>query len=478
MNKLIEKIKKICLISAAISLLSVITLPAIATGIVPLESTLKVANVTAGDTTYKESVNAKVDEVVKFEVWYHNPELSNSGKIAQDVTVKVALPTEKRTNLVTTSTVKGTNTNTVADTANVFTQIPASLAYIPGSAKWRHNTGTITNQNWVTEPISDNIVTSGVNLGDIFPCWEYQGTVTILARVMASAVSINKYVRVKGEAEWKTENSASAGDTLEYQIRFKNEGNTTLNNVVIGDNLPGNVSYIADSTWLKNGANPNGIHITSNNITTGGIDVGNYLPGAVGYVKFEAQISPDLSEGCHKLVNVGIVRPEGMGEYYNTAITNVCVTVPQELFKITIYKFNDTNINGVRDAGEGLLSGWQFNVSGVGTVVTGANGKVTIGNLEPGTYHIAEITQPGWTNTTADNIDITIGPSKEVWFGNIEAVIPPPPTPPPPVVTGKGFLPQAGAVEVAIPFITTLLGGAGYWYKRSKKELIESLLNR
>jgi uncharacterized repeat protein (TIGR01451 family) len=298
---------------------------------VRIESTLDVANVTGGVTpNYQNAVNAKVDDVVRFQVWYHNMENENSGKIADDLTVKLNVPKTPGKTQTATSTVSAKNSNTVTDTATVnLTLDNAYLEVIPGSAKWRHNAGTNAAPNWVTTPLTaaqeQALLTNGLNLEDAKPCFNFEATVTVEARVKANAVSITKKVRKVGETEWKLNNEAKAGDTLEYLITFKNEGNTVLKNVKVGDNLPPHMTYVNGSTMLKNGANPNGIKITSDNITKGGIDVGNYNPGAVGYVWFQVKIDPNLPAGCHEFKNVGIVRPEGMNEFFNVATTKVCV---------------------------------------------------------------------------------------------------------------------------------------------------------
>src|SRR5690348_1594973 len=59
---------------------------------VKLESSLGVANVTKGDTKYAHSVSASYDQVVKLQVYYHNTELPDSGKVAKDLTVKINIP--------------------------------------------------------------------------------------------------------------------------------------------------------------------------------------------------------------------------------------------------------------------------------------------------------------------------------------------------------------------------------------------------
>jgi uncharacterized repeat protein (TIGR01451 family) len=315
----------------ALSSLGIVAMPftAIAADSVTIESTTKVANQTAGDTTYKDSVAAKVDDVVKVQVWYHNREEADSGKIANNLKVKVDLPSTPGKNQTITGTVSSANSNTVTDSANVTLSLDnAHLEFIPGSAYWRHNKGDNTNVNYVTEKISDDVVNGGVVVENAKPCFNFEATVTVMARVKASGVSITKQVRKVGDKTWMGEISANPGDTVEYLITFKNEGNTELKNVVVGDNLPSHMTYVNGTTMLKNGANPNGVKITSDNVTHGGIDVGNYTPGANGFVWFQVKVGTDLDAGCHKLQNVGVVRPQGMNEFFNTAFVNVCVNQP------------------------------------------------------------------------------------------------------------------------------------------------------
>ncbi len=160
---------------------------------VSIEGTMGVANKTAGDTKYVKSVNAKYNDVVKVEVYYHNRELPDSGKIAQNVRVKVNIPSTAGKTQTQTATIKGDNTNTVtAQTTVNLDRADAYLQYLPGSAVWRHNTGTNDKPNWVDTVVSDNIVTSGtgVVLEDEKPCYNYSATVTVLARVMVPGVNV------------------------------------------------------------------------------------------------------------------------------------------------------------------------------------------------------------------------------------------------------------------------------------------------
>lgn len=325
-----------------------------ATSAVSMEANIKVANVTDGDTSYSNSVDARVDEVVKVQLWYHNREDFDSGKVAQNLRAMIDIPTTQGKSQTITGTVKGDNTNTATDTAQVNLSLDnAYLDYVEGSAKWRYNKGgkdgravcqtgnqavptNDPNDCYVTEGISDKVVTDeqGLVLEDAQPCFAYEATVTVLARVKASEVKINKYVSAHDgdnnveNNDWKLKNEAKPGDKVDYMIRFENKGNTELRDVMVGDNLARYTSYVEGSTWIYNNNNPDGRQLDNDNLTRGGINVGHYMPGAEGYIVFTAKID-EISgfEKCttYTLKNVGIVQPEGMNEFYNTAWTTVPV---------------------------------------------------------------------------------------------------------------------------------------------------------
>lgn len=317
---------------------------------VAIEGDVKVANVTTGDTAYSPSVNAKVDDVVKVQVWYHNKEDANSGKLAKNLKVGIAIPTAAGKSQTINGKISADNSNTVSKNASVNLSVEqASLEYVAGSAKWRHNTGAdqgkpecITGNNPAGAPascytdtkISDDVAKggTGVRLEDTKPCFAHEATVTVLMRVKASSVKVNKYVsKHDGDNNaknnnWQIANTANAGDKLDYMIRFENKGNTTLNKVVVGDNLPDYMQYVAGSTYIYNGNHPNGTPAGSDNVAKGGINLGNYAPGTEGYVVFTVQLDQNKQFakcGNYVLTNVGGVRPEGMNEVYNTAKTTV-----------------------------------------------------------------------------------------------------------------------------------------------------------
>lgn len=306
------------------------------------EGWTKSLNATNGETQYKDVTNAKVDEVVQVQLWHHNRE-NPAGTQAQNTRVKFTVPSGQGKTHTITGTSSADNAPTITDTTTINTTLDRNkLDYIEGSAKFRYNKGAAEGDKscqtgfeyppercYATVSISDEVVNSGVNLdairgGKLRGCNAFHETVTIQVRVKADVVSVNKYVRHAGEGadDWETSTEAKPGDDLEYKIRFKNEGNTQLDDVVVGDNLPKYHEYISGSTKLYNGNHPDGMNISSDNIHQGGINVGNYGVGSVGYVIIRVKLADENAFekcGVHDLRNVGIVRPKDMVDHYNTA---------------------------------------------------------------------------------------------------------------------------------------------------------------
>jgi uncharacterized repeat protein (TIGR01451 family) len=271
-----------------------------AAGPAVMDSTLNVANATRGDANYTGSTSALVDQVVKFQVWYHNTEAADSGRDAQNLNIRVALPTTLGQNHVVTSTVGGINTNTVTRNASVTTQVPTRLAYIPGTAVRRYNSGTNANPNWVTASIPDSIVTSGYTIPSMNPCWYFQESIYIQARVNASYLSIDKTAKIQGGPSWIKDVSAAPGNTIDYMINVKNEGNTVIHNVVVRDAVPTGLQYVAGSARLINGNNPNGVSI-SDTLVTSGVNIGNYNPGSNALVRYSVTV-PATYTPCGNVV--------------------------------------------------------------------------------------------------------------------------------------------------------------------------------
>lgn len=302
---------------------------------VTIQGSMGVANVTAGETQYQPTTNATYNQVVRLQVYYHNTELPDSGKVAQNLRVKIDIPSAPGKTQTQTATISGDNTNTVtAKTTVNLDRSDAYLQFLPGSANWRHNTGTDQNPVWTDTAISDSVVTGGAGLvlENEKPCYNYAATVTVLARVMVPGVSITKQVRAKGTTAWSTSMTGQPGQKVEYLISYANTGNTEQRNVVVADKLPAGVTYTPGSTQLANGLYPDG-KTMPDGVTSGGIIIGTYPAGIKAWIMFEATLpgTDKLSCGANLLRNMATVQPEGMNYFYNTADVTVnkdCQTEP------------------------------------------------------------------------------------------------------------------------------------------------------
>ncbi len=92
---------------------------------------------------------------------------------------------------------------------------------------------------------------------------------------------------------------------------------------------------------------------------------------------------------------------------------------------IKIWKFHDLNGNGVKDANEPTLDGWEMNIqpaiNGIGSCTT-VGGFCAFQNLSVGAYVVTETMQPGWSTTTgaSQTINVTANSVAEVWVGNAQ----------------------------------------------------------
>lgn len=334
-SRTMRSVRKRVATVAVIGLAAFLPMAATAANAVKIEANTTVANATkdAGTMKWGKTTSAKYNEVVAVQVVYNNTEKAGTNKIAKNLRVKIDIPSKPGANQTITTTTSSDNSNTVKGSVTVkLDRADAYLQYIPGTAVWKHastDNGPMTK----TEKVSDDVVLgkNGLRLEDEKPC--RAGSIVVQARVMVPGLEVDKYVRVKGDTEWKKSISASAGDTLQYQIAYKNTGNTTHNDVMFRDKLPKGVEYVPGSTKLKSGNYPNGMDVKSDAlVASNGILVGDYAPGAAAYVLFEAKLTgEDLKCGENTVRNLAFVQPKGMNYYYNTAdvvVNKVCEDKP------------------------------------------------------------------------------------------------------------------------------------------------------
>lgn len=140
-------------------------------------------------------------------------------------------------------------------------------------------------------------------------------------------LSVRVFSRASRDEPWSIDGTnVLPGQQIQYLIRFENSAKKPLRDVMVGVNLPNHVTYVENSTALVNGNNPEGRIIDTDNVAAGGINVGHYMPKAAGYVLLTVEVDPTSAFaelGTYTLNTVGIVRPQGMNEFYNVAHVDV-----------------------------------------------------------------------------------------------------------------------------------------------------------
>ncbi|GEM_PF-1127264 len=144
--------------------------------------------------------------------------------------------------------------------------------------------------------------------------------------------SIEKFVQVKGDKKFYKKVTTKAGETVRYQIKFKNTGDTTLKRVVISDTLDARLTYNKGTTTvLRNGKEQK---IESDEITTKGVVIGDYKAGEEAIVYFYATVKTSLADDC----DAAVIPNKATGKYNNDDSTRkttdqVNVEVPGKVCK-------------------------------------------------------------------------------------------------------------------------------------------------
>ena len=289
-----------------------------------------------GNEKYRNSVNLTPGKTYDVFVYYHNnasDTLNASGVgVAKGAYARVEFPGTVKGNVVGNVRLGATN----ATPKEVFDEITfksvqeVTMRYVPGSAQLHNFAKPVAGSAERTFSLSDNLFgANGTLIGfdqmdGVLPgCNYYSGYITFQVSVDKSDFSLQKQVRIKGETEWKENVNAKVGDIVEYQLTYRNTGNTNQTNVKISDKLPAGLTYVAGSTKIKDGARPSGAGLPDG-ITSGGLIIGSYAPNAAAYVIFEAKVTvkdDNLVCGANKINNVGKVTVDDSSKEDGASVT-------------------------------------------------------------------------------------------------------------------------------------------------------------
>jgi uncharacterized repeat protein (TIGR01451 family) len=239
--------------------------------------------------------------------------------VAENTKVRIDLPETISANQQATSYISADNAvpGVVSDTVDLKGTTPFGLEYVPGSA-WA-DSHLATNMD-----VSDSIVTDGALVGfeesnGIVPaCFEYQILVYVKVKVTAPDLNFEKVVRKKGSTEWVDSVNAVPGDTIQWLLDYRNDGNGVLTDVTLRDQLPQNVTLVPGSVrWFAPEQPAEGVPQNDEPFfVAGGVNVGNYAKNGGGYVMFETVVDdPSKFSECQiTLVNTAWARAEEVTE--------------------------------------------------------------------------------------------------------------------------------------------------------------------
>ena len=122
-------------------------------------------------------------------------------------------------------------------------------------------------------------------------------------------------VRLAGGFAWETALEVRPGAKIEVMLEAKNVGPTTIRDLTIGFGLPGKTRLVGNTTDIANSNHPKGVNAGTDNVTSGGIAIGHYSPGANAFVKFEVAIDPSgFACGRETLVIGGVAQAGNAGQ--------------------------------------------------------------------------------------------------------------------------------------------------------------------
>ena len=308
-------------------------------------------NGTTGQWLDSQKVERGKEYVVRLYV--HNNAASSLNLVAQNVTAKVTLPTTTGTSIQVNGFINSTNADPVEvyDHATFTGGENFNLAYVPGTLKYYNN----ANGNGFTIP--ESVFTSaGAKLGysqmdgNIPGCFQYAGYLTFVVKPQFAAkndFSMQKVVSKKGENKWVDNYTAKPGEEVDYMITYRNTGEVQQNNVTFRDKLPASMTYVDGSAkW----GNSRGTYTAVGNVTTTGVNVGSYAPGANAWLMFSAKVTSadKLVCGANNLRNVAQVLPESMNPKEDDAIVTVSKEC-EEVKDIKVCELDTKNIITIKE---------------------------------------------------------------------------------------------------------------------------------
>lgn len=253
-------------------------------------------------------INVEEGKTYLIRLYVHNNNRKGHAMIAKDVTANIKLPVVISKSAEVNGFINSSNATPSRYWDNVMFKSDRAfyLDYIEGSALFENN--AIGKNGGVK--LSDDVVRNGVTLGydalngNMPGCYEYSGVVTIKVKPVFEDSSIQKKVRLESGKTFEKSVDAKIGDTVEFQVHYKNLNDSRVESVIIRDSLPKGMQYIPGTTKLYTTNHPKGATTDDNSVVIDGINIGNFAVNGDGYVRFKAKVVDDgLACGNNRIIN-------------------------------------------------------------------------------------------------------------------------------------------------------------------------------
>jgi uncharacterized repeat protein (TIGR01451 family) len=190
------------------------------------------------------------------------------------------------------------------------------------------------------------------------------------------------------------------GRNVTFSLKVTNAGPSDTNGVAVKDLLPTGLVYVSSTPSAGTG------YVSATGLWT----IGTMAPGAFATLDITATVNARPITNNAEVTASSATDPDST---VNNGIGNgeddqASASLPGNNIGGTV--FEDQNHNGVREAGEPLLSGVTITLTGTTglTTTTDTNGAYSFNNLSPGAYTVTETDPSGYVSSTPNTFGITL----------------------------------------------------------------------
>ena len=314
----------------------------------------------------EDEITVKDGDTIIVRLYVHNNSPLGTDAVAKGVSANISLPTTvgKTQTVIGYLNAANATPSRYWDEVKLVSDEDFFVEYVDGSAKYTNTQGTFALPNELVVSQGATLGFTSMN-GEIPGCYEFDGQVTIELKIHSSVTSkLSKTVRMADTHDEFTESvNAKVGDTVEFQIEYKNLTGEQVDNVMIRDILPNNLEYVEGSTVLYNSNHQSGLAVDQNTVTTSGINIGSYVAKGNAFVRFKAKVvNKNLTCGSTQLVNWANVT-------VNSNVVKDDASVMLDLTENCTPRKGGENTTAIVNTGAGEIAGAAL---GAGSIVTAA----------------------------------------------------------------------------------------------------------